>query len=164
MKIVYLVRHAKSSWESGVKHDIDRPLNTRGIRSADLMSKHFAEKKLTIEKIVSSPAKRALTTAKTFAAALKITESEILINENIYEAARKTLHDVINSFDDSFSSVMMFGHNPGLTLLANSFGATIDSLPTCAITAFEFDVEKWKDVEKGKLLFYDYPKKYKIDD
>jgi len=128
------------------------------------MSKFIAEKEIKIEKIVSSPARRAITTAKIFAKALKINDSEIQLEEKIYEASLKTLLEVVHEFDDSVSSVMLFGHNPGLTSLANHFGATIDNLPTCAIAAFEFDVDRWEEVKKGKLLFYEYPKKFIKED
>lgn len=160
MKILYIVRHAKSSWESGVSKDFDRPLNNRGIRSADVMSKFVSEKGIKVEKIVSSPAKRALTTAKVFAKVMKMNESEIQLEQKIYEASLKTLLEVVHELDDSVSSIMLFGHNPGLTSLANNFGATIDNLPTCALVAFEFDVASWDEVKKGKLLFYEYPKKH----
>ncbi|MDP3149612.1 MAG: histidine phosphatase family protein [Ignavibacteria bacterium] len=164
MKILYIVRHAKSSWESGITKDFDRPLNNRGNHSADIMSKFISEKEIKIEKIVSSPAKRAITTAKIFAKALKINESEIQLEEKIYEASLKTLLEVVHELDDSVSSVMLFGHNPGLTSLANNFGAKIDNLPTCAIVAFEFDAAHWDEVKKGKLLFYEYPKKHINED
>ena len=164
MKILYIVRHAKSSWESGITKDFDRPLNNRGNHSADIMSKFVSEKEIKIEKIISSPAKRAITTAKIFAKALKINESEIQLEEKIYEASLKMLLEVVHELDDSVSSVMLFGHNPGLTSLANHFGATIDNLPTCAIAAFEFDAAHWDEVKKGKVLFYEYPKKFIKED
>ncbi|MDP3683633.1 MAG: histidine phosphatase family protein, partial [Ignavibacteria bacterium] len=149
---------------SGVVKDFDRPLNNRGNHSADVMSKFVSEKEIKVEKIVSSPAKRAITTAKIFAKVMKINESEIQLEEKIYEASLKTLLEVVHELDDSVSSAMLFGHNPGLTSLANHFGATIDNLPTCGIVAFEFDVEHWDEVKKGKLLFYEYPKKFIKED
>ena len=82
------------------------------------------------------------------------------MEEKIYEASLKMLLEVVHELDDSDSSVMLFGHNPGLTSLANYFGAKIDNLPTCAIVAFEFDAEHWDEVKKGRLLFYEYPKKH----
>jgi len=128
------------------------------------MSNLFFEKNISIEKIVSSPAKRAITTAKIFAKLLKINENEIQLEENIYEASLKMLLATIHQFDDAVSSLMLFGHNPGLTSLANYFGAAIDNLPTCAIVSFEFETDSWSEVEKGKLLFYEYPKKYSVEE
>ncbi len=161
MKILYLVRHAKSRWENHAEKDFDRSLNERGKKNAEFMAKVIFEKGITIDKIISSPAKRALTTAKVFANKLQIKEKEIQFEENIYEASRKMLLDTIHQLDDEISSVMMFGHNPGLTLLANYFGATeIDNLPTCGIVGFAFEVNHWQEVDKGKLLFFEYPKKH----
>jgi len=159
MKIVYLVRHAKSSWESGVTKDFDRPLNDRGIRNAAAMSAKLFEKGITVDRLITSPAKRALTTAKTFAKQFGIKEKDIQLDENIYEASLKTLSEAVKQFDDTVDSVMLVGHNPGLTSLAISLGGIVDSLPTCAVVALSFDVEHWAEVEKGKMLFYDYPKK-----
>jgi len=164
MKTLYLVRHAKSSWESGVKTDFDRPLNHRGLKSADVMSKNISEKKLPVEKIISSPAKRAITTAKVFAKSLGIEEDEIRLEEKIYEASLKTLVELVHQFDDAISSIMLFGHNPGLTSLANYFGGKIDNLPTCGIVAVQFEVNHWTEIAKGKILFYEYPKKYSIEE
>lgn len=159
MKTVYLVRHAKSSWESDAVKDFDRPLNKRGDHDTALMSNLLFEKGIKVEKIISSPAKRALTTAKVFANKLQINEKEIQLEKKIYEASLKTLLETVHQLDDVVSSVMLFGHNPGLTSLINYFGTAIDNLPTCGIAAFAFEVNHWKEVEKGTLLFYEYPKK-----
>jgi len=159
MKTLYLVRHAKSNWGSGATNDFDRPLSNRGNRDAAFMSTLLFEKGIKVEKIISSPAIRALTTAKVFAKKFRMNEKEIQLEENIYEASREMLLDTIYQLDDGVSFVMLFGHNPGLTSLVNYFGAEIDNLPTCGIAAFTFEVNLWKEVEKGKLLFYEYPKK-----
>ena len=160
MKILYLIRHAKSDWEESSLPDFDRKLSKRGDHDSALMSNLLFAKGITVEKIISSPAKRAQTTAKIFASKFGIDKHEIQLEKKIYEASRKTLLEIIHHIDDAVSSVMLFGHNPGLTSLVNYLGASIENLPTCAIAAFEFDVDSWKDAEIGNLLFYEFPKKY----
>ena len=86
MKTVFFIRHAKSSWEDPSLRDHDRPLNKRGLRDAPFMSKLLVGKGILADKIVSSPANRAYTTATSFAEAMKIAEEDILVRPAIYEA------------------------------------------------------------------------------
>ena len=64
MKTLFLIRHAKSSWEYTALPDKDRPLNDRGKRDAPKMGKRLAKRDVTPDLILSSPARRALTTAE----------------------------------------------------------------------------------------------------
>ena len=164
MKTLYIIRHAKSEWEDSSLPDFDRKLSNRGDHDTALMSNLLFAKDVTVEKIISSPAKRARTTGKIFANRFGINKNEIQLEKKMYEASQKTLLEIIHQIDDAVSSVMLFGHNPGLTSLVNYLGANIDNFPTCAIAAFEFDVDTWKDAEVGNFLFYEFPKKYEKEE
>ncbi|HRG10817.1 MAG TPA: histidine phosphatase family protein, partial [Cyclobacteriaceae bacterium] len=60
MKILYLIRHAKSSWDNPKLEDFDRPLNKRGQKDAPRMAKRLKEKRITPDIMLSSPAERTL--------------------------------------------------------------------------------------------------------
>jgi len=163
MKTIYLVRHAKSSWKEMGMNDEQRPLNHRGKHDAPFMGKLLKKMKVTPDLIVSSPAVRALSTAKIFAEELDYPEKNIEVDKNIYLADVGELFDFVNELDDKLHSVMIFGHNPGHTYFLNRIsGEAIDNMPTCSIAGVEFDIDRWKLITKttGKLKFFEYPKKY----
>jgi phosphohistidine phosphatase len=162
MKYLTLIRHAKSSWKEKGQDDFDRPLNERGQRDAPMMGRRLAQARVAPDLIVSSPALRAMTTARIIADAMGYPTSGIVLNKQIYEAELKDLFKVINGFDDHVQHVMLFGHNPGLTELAIYLTvAPIDNLPTCGVMRIALAVESWADVQQGsgKLIEFDYPKK-----
>ena len=162
MKTLYLARHAKSSWANPKLTDFERPLNNRGKRDAPLMGKVLKDKKEKIGLIISSPAKRTKKTAVTIAEKLGYPQKKILFNEELYEASTNALIKVLKKIDQKYDSVMIFGHNPGLTLLNNYISDHyIDNIPTCGVVALQLD-EEWSKLDKNtcKFLFFEYPKMY----
>lgn len=161
MKKLLLVRHAKSDWEDLSLADFDRPLNQRGHKAAPEMAERLLKRKIIPQHLVTSPALRALTTAKYFADVLGFKKKEIEQNQAIYEASASTLLEVINNFDNRYDFIALFGHNPGLTnisiVLSNS---DIYNIPTCGTVLIEFPFEDWKMISSGTgaQIFYDYPK------
>jgi len=160
MKTLYINRHAKSSWSDGNLRDFDRPLNNRGKRDAPFMAQVFFEKESRADLILSSPAKRAVSTAKFFAE--KLNSAHIELHENIYEASVQDLSSIVNEIEDKYSSAIMFGHNPGFSYLVQHFTDDFISMPTCAIAKIEFDIDSWKETSKslGRLVYLDYPKNH----
>ena len=161
-KTLFIVRHAKSSWDEAGLEDRDRPLNERGKEEAPKMGKHLAGYSVKPELITSSPALRALKTAEKIAKEIGFKKSDVVVDEGIYTFNGGSLMDVVKGFDDKYKSVMMVGHNPAITSFANEISnAGIDNIPTCGVVLLEFDARKWKDVGKGggRLLEFDYPKK-----
>ena len=163
MKTLYIIRHAKSSWDASNVDDFERPLNDRGKRDAPRMGKRLKEKEIHPELLLSSPAKRALSTAKKIAKVLNYAKDDIKTERNLYHADEETILSIIQGMKDKHNSVMIFSHNPGLTDFVNSLMTgeiDIDNIPTCGVVAFQLDVSSWKDVTwgSGKLLFFDYPK------
>ena len=162
MKTLFLVRHAKSSWKDSSIDDNDRPLNKRGKRDAPFMGELLKEKVVNPDLVISSPAKRASKTAQIIAEQIGYYKKDIIYSEEIYEASSRELVDFIKKIDDKYNSVMLFGHNPGFTMLNNFLSKHyIDNIPTCGIVALEFN-NTWKEIDKNtaKMIFFDYPKRY----
>ncbi|MCB0768572.1 MAG: histidine phosphatase family protein [Flavobacteriales bacterium] len=163
MKTLYLCRHAKSSWADPGMDDFDRPLNERGQRNAPFMAGLFKERGEPVDLIVSSPANRALTTAKAFASALHLPADRFKQDGNIYLAERHTLSHIVNELPASADRVLLFGHNPGFTeLLDHLSDAGVDNLPTCGMVRIDLPVDEWEQVTKGcgTLVWFDYPKRH----
>src|SRR5690242_21738198 len=118
MKTLFLIRHAKSSWDDTALPDKDRPLNDRGKRDAPKMGKRLAKRDVKPDLILSSPAKRALTTAKIIAKKLEYKFTDIVVNDRLYAGAAHDLLNVIHRLGDRPKRVILFGHNPELTELA----------------------------------------------
>lgn len=167
MKEVTIVRHAKSDWGNEFLKDIDRHLNERGYRDAYFLSEWLLKNKNKPEFIVSSPATRALSTGLIFARTLGIGTDKIHLDEKVYEADPGALLSVIKKQDNSFNSLMLFGHNPGLTNLCNMLSDDLffDDIPTCGVLSYSFNVNKWSEISKGgKLNYYQFPKDFKNKD
>jgi len=162
VKTIYLVRHAKSDWSVAVD-DFDRPLNNRGKRDAPKMAVWMLERKARIDVFVSSPARRALKTARIFANAYKRDDDDIIVLQKLYLPAAPVFYDVIHDLDNRHECAAIFSHNSGITEFANMLGvASVDNIPTCGIFAVRADTDNWSEFSEAKkeLLFFDYPKKY----
>lgn len=160
MKTLLLIRHAKSSWDFNVE-DFDRPLNHRGEHDAPEMAKRLLKRDIKIDAFVSSPAKRAFTTAALFAGEYDEKKKNIITIPSLYEAGIEDFYSSILTLDNHYKTVALFSHNPGITNFANRLSAsTIDDMPTCAIYAVKADIKKWEDFRSAQkeFLFFDYPK------
>ncbi|MEE1944803.1 histidine phosphatase family protein [Pedobacter sp. KR3-3] len=160
-KQLLLIRHAKSDWGNAGLRDFDRPLNGRGKNNAPEMAERLVKQQIVPELMVSSPALRAITTAKYFAAAWHIPIENIQLEPAIYEANVKSLLKVINQLDDQYDQIALFGHNPGLTDLANYLcNGHIVNMPTASVIRIQFPFDSWKLISSntGNVLLFDYPK------
>jgi len=149
VKTLFLVRHAKASRDDPSLADRDRPLNKRGLNDAPAMGKRLH--KQTIDRIVSSPALRALTTAQLFADELGIARRSIVIDERIYATSADELLALIHELDDGHGCVMLFGHNPEFSELAARLAGRDVDMPTCAVARLRFDAASWADVRPSTL-------------
>ena len=160
-KILYLVRHAKSSWDDPSLADKERPLSPRGLSSAPDMGRRFASQGHKPDLVISSPARRALTTAKKIARETGYSESKVITDEHLYFSGTRSMVDLLEKLDDKYGKVMIVGHNPAMSSLLNILcDSSVDNMPTCAIAVVSFDMESWSDLTMtdGELLAYDYPK------
>ncbi len=161
MKILTLMRHAKSSWTSGSLSDKQRPLNARGERDAPLMGQRLVEHGIRPSLILASPAVRAWTTAQVIAREIGYPMEFLQREDGIYMASLERLLDTVVAQDNGFNSLMVIGHNPGLTVFANFLSPGItDNLPTAGVVSVQIDRDDWHLYEQPKteLLVHDYPK------
>lgn len=159
MRTLYIVRHAKSSWADPGISDFDRPLNERGLYDAPMMAKRFDERLEPVGLLMSSPAKRALTTANSFAAVLE--DAPVHEIPELYLADRSTLLHIIGKLPEGIRQAMLFGHNPGVSELVDLLtGNGIGDMPTCAIVRIDFSAESWQEMAAGTgtLTWWDTPK------
>ena len=162
MKTLTIVRHAKSSWKHMSLRDRDRPLNKRGKRDAPEMGRRIDEAGIRPSLILSSPAARAWKTAKAIAEAINYPREFLQKEEDLYLASLDEILDVIVAQDNGFNNLMVVGHNPGLTDVANFLvpGLT-NNLPTAGVVSVQIDQDNWSLYERPatELLVHDWPKK-----
>ena len=161
MRILTLVRHAKSSRDYPELSDFERPLNGRGRKEAPIVAARLRKAGIKPDLLLSSPALRAITTAHLFAEELNRHLDEIQLNPHIYEASAWTLLHIVRSLPPEASEVMLFGHNPGLSHFARELAdCPFDEMPTAAAVRIELSVKAWSLLapKTGKVLRYDTPK------
>ena len=162
MKSLYLIRHGKSSWEDAKVRDFDRPLNEQGRRDAEYMAAFLKNQNVKPELFISSPAVRALTTCKYFAAAFEQPIEKITQEYNIYEAVPDDLYKIIQSIDNQHNTVLLFGHNPSISYLADHFlNDFLPEVATCGIVHLELNNEEWNSFSplSAKFIAMWEPKK-----
>ncbi len=166
MKTLYLIRHAKSSWGDPSLADHERPLNKRGLCDAPIMGQRLAGYQVRVDAIWSSPAQRAVETARHLARVLNYPRKEIQLRDRLYTSATEELLIEIRTCPDKVKSLLVVSHNPVITECANLLiergrDMDIDSIPTCGIVALEFSLSSWQQIREheGRMLFFDYPKK-----
>ncbi len=159
MKTLYLIRHAKSSWNFENVSDFHRPLGKRGRKDVVRMG-NFVKKELPPPDIIlTSAASRAFYTALFLADAWGYDEEKVVISEALYHADSHGLKSFLKEAE-GYSTVALFGHNPGLTSFYNHLcDEFIENIPTCGVVGLSFDIESWKEVKTGKRLFFHVPKK-----
>jgi phosphohistidine phosphatase len=161
MKTLIVVRHAKSSWAEPGLSDFDRPLNDRGKRDAPEMARRLQAKGLEPDYFVSSPARRARKTARSFAEVFGKDKSDVQLVEALYMATEEAFEETVAALPDKASTVLLFSHNPGITTYANSLtNVKVDDMPTCALLGVSADCDSWASfaATEKRFLFFDYPK------
>jgi phosphohistidine phosphatase len=162
LKILTIVRHAKSSWKDTSLSDRKRPLNRRGERDAPVMGRRIHEHGIRPSLIITSPAKRAWATAKIIAREINYPLEFLQREDRLYLASLDEILDTIVAQDNGFNNLMIVGHNPGLTDFANFLvpGLT-NNLPTAGVVSVEIDQDDWSLYTRpqARLLVHDWPKK-----
>ncbi|HSQ25073.1 MAG TPA: histidine phosphatase family protein [Pyrinomonadaceae bacterium] len=148
MKTLYLLRHAKSSWDDPGLKDFDRPLNKRGLKAAPRLGAYLLKEKIRPDLILSSPAVRAKETTTLVCEAAGLS-SLITFDERVYEASVQRLFEIVAGFADSINTAMMVGHNPGFEeLLAALTGESLP-MPTASLACTQLRLEKWSELTAG---------------
>lgn len=160
MRVLYLIRHAKSDWENVEHHDFERPLNTRGRRNAQAMGSWLQQNIETPSLVLSSPANRALTTCFLITQQLGYAFADVLFRARLYESSPALALKIIQNVPSSNVSQMVFGHNEWISALAQSLcNVPLPPMVTCSVVALKFDVENWQNISKENvtLLFNHSP-------
>ena len=162
MKTLYIVRHAKSSWEYDGIADIDRPLKKRGINDAHLLSKYLAKQIQKPDVFVTSSANRALHTSIIFCENFGYPMANLKIKRQLYSFSDGYLVKTIKALDDNFDSAIIFSHDHGINTFVNKYGSQpIAHVPTCGVVGIQFDTKHWKSIKKGTTILIDTPKNHK---
>ena len=158
-KQLIIFRHAKSSWNSAAPDDFSRPLSERGVQSANLMGATLREMDCLPDCIHLSSSVRTAETCELFLQAAKLEDIPVHASRDLYHAGLTTLLGSIRSFDDSYSRVMLIGHNPGLEALLLHLcpDAPVMSngklLTTANIAIVDLLVDTWESIgEQASLL------------
>ena len=161
MKSLFLLRHAKSSWDFPDLRDFERPLAVRGDRDAPIMGRRLLERDSSVARIISSPAARARATAELMAAAIGFPVDEIISNPGLYFCGTSMYLKAASLVDDDFDSVMLVGHNPTITDFANEMAnAGIANIPTCGLVELALPIDQWSEIRPGAATLeeFDFPK------
>jgi phosphohistidine phosphatase len=148
MKTLYILRHAKSSWDDHALPDFERPLNERGRRAAAFMGSRLKDRKLLPDVIVCSPAKRAVETTKSVIRSSGF-DGKKMIDERIYEASPQRLAEVARGIDDKYASAMIVGHNPGMEGLIYLLTDEMQPMPTAALAVIKLNIDNWAGTDAG---------------
>jgi phosphohistidine phosphatase len=144
MKYLILLRHAKSSWKDPHQTDHERPLNKRGKSDAPLMAAAYKAYFPLPDLILCSTAVRTVQTAGYFLEKWGTKDLPVIYDRNLYHADAFSILNYIGLQDDNLETLMIVGHNPGLTVLANILKPGItDNIPTCGIVGFQIQYERW---------------------
>lgn len=161
MKLLTLIRHAKSAEETDDISDFDRPLSEKGISDALVMGEYLLKKLPKPDLIISSPALRAVSTADIIAEKIGYSLDRIHYINELYLCSVTEYIEVLIEQSVKIKHIFLVSHNPGTTGFANLLtGEDIDNVPTCGAVHIGLDLYKWDDVEpdSGKLLEFFTPK------
>jgi phosphohistidine phosphatase len=160
MKIVLVLRHAKSSWRDPALDDHERPLNERGRRDAPRVGELVRERGLIPDVVISSDAVRARLTAEAVIEAARF-EGEILLDQRLYMASPTDILSLLRTVREKAETVMIVGHNPGLEELVSRLTGEQQDMPTAALAQIVLPIDRWRDIKvstRGTLLGHWRPK------
>lgn len=161
LKKLIFMRHGKSSWDYPVS-DIDRPLQVRGIKDAQLVASEFMKFHEKIDASFSSPANRALHTGMIAMRILKIPYSNFQISNEMYDFSGNSVMEFVKKLEDNLTSVLIFGHNHALTEIVNLWGDSyIENVPTAGLVQLNFEIDTWRDISGGKTEKKLFPNQFK---
>lgn len=161
MKQLILIRHAKAVSDLLHTHDFDRILHNHGEQEVSIMGSKLANKNLSIDAIISSPAARAKSTAELIATSIHFPLQNIQFQPLIYEASTRRLFQIASELNNEWKTVILVGHNPASYDLANNLlGKHLLDFPTCTICGLNLNIEQWTDLQLkiAELAFFETPK------
>ena len=160
-KILYIIRHAKSSWKFDV-NDFERPLKKSGENDAELVSNYLKNKLLKPKLIMSSDAERAQKTAHIFIENIELKTILFKLENELYDFTGNQFLNIVKSCDDAIDKLMIFGHNHAITNFVNVYGnIPIENVPTSGFVEIHFNINSWQELKKGKTERILFPKDLK---
>lgn len=161
MKILTLIRHAKSSWDDPALSDFERPLNARGQHDLPSMVERMQHRGPPPDKLIFSPALRTRLTAEPLISTFGLDAATVEVSEQTYEATADTLFRLLQQQPDQTRHLMLIGHNPGLLELPQVLCADApERMPTAAIIQLHLMIDRWHELTPhcAELAWLDYPK------
>jgi phosphohistidine phosphatase len=159
---LFIIRHAKSSWDHDGLDDIDRPLAQRGLKNAKEMAERLMAKKIVPDLLLTSPANRALNTALIMSKCWGVGPEHLQIHDLLYDARISDIEKVISVVPAEIRNLAIFGHNPSFTLYANHFlKLPLDNLPTAGVVILTLESKSWDGIRRTNVKgsYVDYPKR-----
>ena len=158
MKTLYLLRHAKSSWQFSLP-DHDRPLNERGIKDCQIVQKHYLKELKQVDAVFCSTANRAKTTLKLLS---NNQLNQISFESSLYTFDFREVTNKLKTIDNQLNQILFVGHNPAYHDLVRYFtNQYLDNFATCGLAKIVFNTKHWHEITKGTLIFYWKPKNFK---
>lgn len=148
MKELFLIRHAHATESFSAGADFDRALSKRGLDEASQMAQSFVREVDRVSAIVTSPAVRALATARIFASAFP-DMPEIVTVKSLYNAPMRSILSVLTALPEAYESVILVGHNPGLSELASALSDEYCALQPCSVVHLRLEAEDWRMMSAG---------------
>lgn len=160
-KQLLIVRHAKAVEFTGEGSDFERTLRKKGLHQSQLMGEQLAALGFKADKVYASPAARTKETAALLSQAIGYQVEDIIYDHFIYEADILTLLNVVNKFEANAEKIMIVGHNPSITFLADYLcGSSIGFMPTAGMSLAQLTVDNWAEASENtaELLWFKTPK------
>jgi phosphohistidine phosphatase len=157
---LYLLRHAQTLDRRADEKDIDRMLTPIGFQNANRMGMNLKNKKVQPDIIICSAAMRTQQTAESIAEHVSYDASKVHVNSEVYDASIRTLLNTVNNLKDEWQTVVLIGHNPSITYLAEYItGEAVGNMSTCGLVNVQFKLDSWQEVSEGNgvFKFYEYP-------
>ncbi len=159
-KVLFLIRHAESLESGRGQKDKDRILSPTGYQDAPRVGQYLYNQHCRPDIMIASDAERARITALLIAEQLKFERHKILLEEDVYKASVRSLLELINNQKEAYEQVMIIGHNPVVTYLAEYLTRKeIGSMAPCSVARLSCESDNWKGFSEGNvdLLAYITP-------
>ena len=168
MRQLYLMRHAKSSWDNPKMSDFERPLNPRGKRASKFMGTFMFENNMSPDLVLCSAAQRTKETFERLMPQLD-KKPEVKFLKILYEGAVSDYLNEITSKGTKHQSMLVIGHSPIIQLLAinlikntecKDYSRVAHHFPTAALANIKLNIKSWSELElrSGTLLGYYLPR------
>ena len=155
IKTLHVVRHGKALQDYQYIQDCDRPLIEKGIVKNVEIARQLHAQYPAPDLIISSHAARALHTAHIFAQAMGYPHNRIQVNERLYLDGESEACSILKNLPDELESVMIVGHNPDVTFIANRYAKRIiDEIPTSGVVTIRFETNHWSEIDKTKVTHH----------